>query len=279
MNWDRGRNQYDLHPVVRNYAVHCLPVAEMEQIGRKVVDHFTSRPDPPYEAAETMADVRNGLQVARSLVQIGDMKRAYDMIDDKLTTPLWFNLERYDEYLVLVRPYFPDGWTKPPQGLESKGSLGILAANAGVALSQLGRTTDALAVDQYTIPDAVREKSLYSLCNRLRNHCYHLMNAARMEAAERVLLLEEEGAAMSNEEDRACALSQRVDYLMDLGRLTEAEAALDRLKAGPRPTSRARYRLGEVETNLVRLRLCQNRLNEDVFSVAMLAASEGKIEV
>ena len=104
-------------------------------------------------------------------------------------------------------------------------------------------------------------------------------NAARMEAAERVLLLEEEGAAMSNEEDRACALSQRVDYLMDLGRLTEAEAALDRLKAGPRPTSRARYRLGEVETNLVRLRLCQNRLNEDVFSVAMLAASEGKIEV
>src|ERR1017187_4183845 len=42
LNWDRARNQYDLHPVVRNYAVHCLPVAEMEQIGRKVVDHFTS---------------------------------------------------------------------------------------------------------------------------------------------------------------------------------------------------------------------------------------------
>src|ERR1017187_1943747 len=173
----------------------------MKQIGRKVVDHFTSRSDPPYEGAETMADVRNGLQVVRSLVQVGDLKRTYDIIDGEITNALWYNLERYNDYLALLRPYFPDGWTKLPRGLESEVSLGFVAALAASALASVGRTTEALATDQHAILAAIRAESLSDLGVRLRNHCNHETDEHHMQAAERALLLEEELASLDADEE------------------------------------------------------------------------------
>jgi len=277
LNWDRPRNLYDLHPVVRNYAVNYLPTAEREQIGRKVVDHFTSRSDPPYDAAETMADVRNGLQVVRSLVQIGDLERAYSRLDGDLTMALWFNLERYNDCLALLRVYFPEGWSKQPRGVESELSLIVLAVNASALLFDTGRTTEALAIDQFVIPATVQHKGLYNLGASLRNHCHHRIDANRMEAAERALLLVEELAALdSNEENRAMALLLRFDYSLEVGNITEAEAALDRFNAAPRPKSRGFYRPGDAEGRLVDLRLRQNRLDEERLSMAMHAAKEGR---
>src|ERR1035437_10236345 len=277
LNWDRPRNQYDLHPVVRNYAVHCLPVAEREQIGRKVVDHFTSRADQPYEAAETMADVRNGLQVARSLIQVGDLKRAYDVLNGEITNAFWYNLERYNEYLALLRPYFPDGWTKPPQGLERKVSLGHVAGKAAAALSSVGRITEALAADEHAITPAVGEKELSSFAVRLSNHCKHQMDASHVEAAERVLLLEEELAALdTKEEHRPMAIELRFIYSLEIGKTGEAEAALEKFNSVPHPKYRGLYQPGLAELHLVELRLCQNRLDEELLSVAMRHAWEGK---
>jgi tetratricopeptide (TPR) repeat protein len=277
LNWDRPRNQYDLHPVVRNYAVHCLPVAEREQIGRKVVDHFTSRADQPYEAAETMADVRNGLQVARSLIQVGDLKRAYDVLSGGITNALWYNLERFNDYLALLRPYFPDGWTKPPQGLESEVSLGYVAHKAAAALASVGRATEALAADQHAILAAIREESPSSLGFSLQNHCGHQMSAGHIEAAERALLLVEELATLNpDEEHRVMALSKRFSYSLEVGNYGEAETALERFNSAPRPKDRGVYKLGDVELHLCQLRLGQNRLDEDLLSVAMRQALEGK---
>ena len=277
LNWERGRNQYDLHPVVRNYAVHYLPAAEREQIGRKVVDHFTSRSDPPYDGAETMADVRNGLQLVRSLVQIGDLKRASGILWGDLGVALWFNLERYNDYLTLVRAYFPDGWTKPPEGLDDKSSLGILATNAAVSLSELGRTTEALAVDQQAILAAVRAQRLSSLGVRLWNHCEHQLDANHIETAEQALLLEEELAALDSDEGhRAMAIELRFNYSLQVGKIAEAEAALAKFNSVPRPTFRGYYQPGLAERYLVGLRLRQNRLDEELLSVAMRAAREGR---
>lgn len=277
LNWDRARNQYDLHPVVRNYAVHCLPVADRAQIGRRVVDHFTSRADPPYEAAETMADVRNGLQTVRSLVQIGDLQRAYNVIDGELTTALWFNLERYNDYLALLRPYFPDGWAEPPQELESKFSLGTVAVRAAVALESVGRNTEALAADQNAVLALIRAETVSGLGTSLRNHCGHQMGTNHEEAAERALLLDEELAALDPDKDhRTMALLRRFYYSLNTGKINEAEAALEGFNSCPRPESRGLYRPGNAEVYLVELRLRQGRLDENLLSVGMRAAREGR---
>lgn len=277
LNWDRSHNQYDLHPVVRNYAVHCLPAAEREQIGRKVVDHFTSRSDPPYEAAETMADVRNGLQVVRSLVQIGGLELAYEVLDGEITNALFYNLERYNDYLALLRPYFPDGWTKPPQGLESKASLGNVACRAAVALAAVGRTTEALAADQHWILAALLPENLVHLAARLANHCDHQLDAHHFWAAERALILLEELATLDPaKEARVMALSMRFRYSLEVGNYGEAEAALKTSNSIPHPTYRGVYRPGDAELQLCELRLCQNRFDGDLSSVSTNQALEGK---
>jgi tetratricopeptide (TPR) repeat protein len=277
LSWDRAQNQYDLHPVVRNYAVHCLPVAERGQVGRKVADHFTSRADPPYDAAETMADVRNGLQVVRSLVQIGDLQRAYETLAGEITTALWFNLERYNDYLALLRPYFPDGWTKPPRGLEGEESLGVVAHHAAAALEEVGRATEALAANQYAILAAVRGESVSHLGSLLLNDFIDHMVAHHVKAAERVLLLDEELGTLDPDKDhRTMTLLWRSDYSFETGRTDEAEAALERFNSVPRPKYRGFYRPGDAELRLCQLRLRQNRLDEKLLSVAMRQAREGK---
>lgn len=277
LNWDRGNNQYDLHPVVRNYAVHCVLTAEMEQIGRKVVDHFSSRSDPPYDDAETMTDVRNGLQVVRSLLQIGDLQRAYGILDGEITNALFYNLERYNDYLALLRPYFPDGWATQPRGLESKVTLGHVAGRAASVLAQVGRTTEALTTDQHAILAAVCEQRPSTLGVWLRNHCTHQIYANRMKAAERVLLIEEELAPFDSDKGHLReAVEQRIYYSLAIGKVSNAAVALETFNSYARSKHRGTYLPGLAESYLAWLRFRQDRLDEEILSDALRTAREGK---
>jgi tetratricopeptide (TPR) repeat protein len=271
LNWDRLSNKYDLHPVIRNYATYYLPMAERQQVGRKVVDYFNSRSDPPHEKARTLADLRNGLQVARSLLQIGNLERAYQVITGDLRSSLWYNLERYNDFLELLRPYFPNGWTGRAQGLESALDLSVLSSDASVALAMLGRRTDVLGVQQSTIADLVGLKKISGLCVTLGNHGLTLRDLGRIEASERVLQFLEKAAAFSGEDDRILAMQRRFEYFLEMGRITEAEAELRRFR---RPQSRARYLPGPWEAYRVRLRVYQNRLDDETIQVAMTTAEE-----
>ena len=186
-------------------------------------------------------------------------------------------MERYNDYLALLRPYFPDGWTKLPRGLESEVSLGFVAALAASALASVGRTTEALATDQHAILAAIRAESLSDLGVRLRNHCNHETDEHHMQAAERALLLEEELATLdADEEHRAMAILLRFYYSIEVGNYGEAEAALERFSSVPRPKFRGFYQPGLAELCLVELRLRQNRLDEELLSDAMRAAREGR---
>src|ERR1035437_3875416 len=103
------------------------------------------------------------------------------------------------------------------------------------------------------------------------------MDASHVEAAERVLLLEEELAALdTKEEHRPMAIELRFIYSLEIGKTGEAEAALEKFNSVPHPKYRGLYQPGLAELHLVELRLCQNRLDEELLSVAMRHAWEGK---
>src|ERR1035438_10107164 len=196
-----------------------------------------------------MADVRNGLQVVRSLVQIGGLERAHGILSGDLGVALWFNLERYDDYLTLVRAYFPDGWTKPPKGLDDKSSLGIVADNAAEALASVGRVPEALAAGQHAIATALREPDLSGLGVGLWNHCGHQLASGHIEAAERALLLVEELATLGHDAMvSVMAPVLRFNYSIKVGKYGDAETALGRFNSIPRPKAREVYRLGDAES-------------------------------
>lgn len=52
LQFDQRERRYDLHPVVRGVAAGRMLREETQELGRKVVDHFISRPHNPWEQAE-----------------------------------------------------------------------------------------------------------------------------------------------------------------------------------------------------------------------------------
>ena len=78
LQYDRSVDRYDLHPVVRGYAAGRLAAEDRDSLGQRVVDYFSRQSVDPYEKTKTLDDVRNGLQLVRTLLQMGRMSSAYD---------------------------------------------------------------------------------------------------------------------------------------------------------------------------------------------------------
>ena len=103
-----------MHPVVRGIAAGGLQAEEKDGYGQRVVDHFSARAHSPYEEAETLDDVRDGLHIVRTLLKMGRYQQACDAYRGDLSQALHFNLEAYAEVLSLLRPFFPQGWATLP---------------------------------------------------------------------------------------------------------------------------------------------------------------------
>ena len=72
------------------------------------------------------------------------------------------------------------------------------------------------------------------------------------------------------------AIELRFNYSLGVGKIGDAEAALERFNFVPHPKYRGLYQPGAAERHFVDVRLSQNRLDEELLSVAMRAAREGR---
>ena len=120
LQYDAQAKHYDLHPVVRGIAAGGLRQEEKEQYGQRVVDHFSQQAHNPYEEAETLDDLRNGIQIVRTLLQMGRYQQAYNAYWGDLTQALNINLETYAEKLSILRPFFPQGWASLPDSIDER---------------------------------------------------------------------------------------------------------------------------------------------------------------
>ena len=114
MQYNRGSKRYDLHPVVRGVASGWTKADDKERYGQRVVDYFSALPHDPYEQAETLDDLRPGLHVIRTLLNLGHFQKAADAYSGDLSRALLFNVEANAQILSLLRPFFPVGWSVPP---------------------------------------------------------------------------------------------------------------------------------------------------------------------
>jgi tetratricopeptide (TPR) repeat protein len=123
--YDTAGKRYDLHPVVRAVVAGKMGGRETQKLGRKVVDHFTSRSKRAWEDARDVEELSTGMQIVRVLFRMKKFKEAYSIYSDELFSGLFFNIGADAENLSLLRPFFPNGWDAEPVdvGQDDKSNL------------------------------------------------------------------------------------------------------------------------------------------------------------
>jgi hypothetical protein len=276
LQWDRKKNSYDLHPVVRGYAFDILEQTEREDICNRIVDHFQSKPADRYDDAKTLTDVQQSISIFRLLVQAHRFDDAVDFFQGNFVLTLLYSVEAYHETLALLKPLFPDGFQKPPSTLMDKSDQSYLLNEAANALKALNRVSDAQ--EAY-----IASLQLYLVAGSLSNTAIVLLNIAevyfrsgRISAsfAARELSLEIY-EAYENTQGAATPHLAIMGICSLTGLFERAEAAYNAFQQLPIPTDRAIYRPGDAEASYCWLRFYQGRLTGKQLNEAEIIAQSG----
>jgi tetratricopeptide (TPR) repeat protein len=276
LQYDGQTGRYDLHPVVRGIAAGGLRPDERDSYGQRVVDHFSARTHSPYDEAESLEDVSDGLHVVRTLLKMGRYQQACDAYRGGLGTTLLFNLEANAEVLSLLRPFFPQGWGVLP-GAMSEDDGAYLANEASIALSAVGEEKDSLAALGTAL--SARLKAAYwsavGVC--LRNIGVSLWQQNRLAAAHGVDLSNLHLATLTDDKEEIFIDRLFRFYgLGEIGQWANAQSTWDLLDPTGRNWSRASYRPGTAEYYYAQYRFWQGDLLEEHLAHAEKLAKAGK---
>jgi uncharacterized protein DUF4062 len=276
LQYDRQTRRYDLHPVVRGIAAGGLRQDEKELYGQRVVDHFSQHAHRPYEEAETLEDLRDGLHVVRTLLQMGRNQQAADVYRGSLALGLSFSLEAHAETLSLLRHFFPQGWATLPSGVDA--SLGgYLANDAGVALEYIGATEEAIRAYTASLEVDRRRKDWRNLATSVRNVSAALHKENRLARSECHVIYALDIATHSNY--GISLFRARLDrflLLALLGQWTKAMGVWLLLDPMGRDWDRATYRPGQAELHYAQFLFWQGLLTEEHLTKAEELARDGK---
>ncbi len=256
LQYDRQLDRYDLHPVVRGYASGSLEGEDRDRIGQRVVDHFTQQALNPYDQAETLDDLQNGLQLVRTLLQLGRITSAAAECYEGLSRSLLDHLEAAAEALSLLRPIFMRDWTAPSADIPDD-TFSTLATEAADAFQMLGQLEQALTVNEAALQvDMKMGNSHYTWIDlsHIAEICVIQNNLARQE---KYILLE-----LDLSGDMGGARFDRFRQLARIGRWADAEIewrALD--ESGYDRSSFASYQ-GMAEESYAQFLFWQGRLTE-----------------
>lgn len=276
LQYDAQARRYDLHPVVRGVASGCLRQEEKERYGQRVVDYFSEQAHSPYEEAKTLEDVRDGLHLVRTLLQMGRHQQACAVYRGELSNALIFNLEAYAETLALLRTFFPQGWTCLPEALYEDDSY-YLANDAAIALERTGELEEALATYGANLLASLHQAYWLHVRASLHNISTVLTSKNRLAKYNRCLFLALDLAAqLKNEEDIFRARLDRFWALATLGEWSDAATMWQLLDPMGRDWLRAVYRPGEAEYVYALFRFWQEDLREVHLVRAERLAKAGK---
>lgn len=268
--------RYDLHPVVRCVTVGGLGQEEKDRYGQRVVDYFSQQAHSPYDEAETLDDVRDGLHVVRTLLQMGRYQQACDAYLGDLSGALLFNLEARAEVLSLLRPFFPHGWATLPDGLR-KSDGAKLASYVAHALTAAGELNEAIAAFGSALLVNVSAAHWSNVQVELSNISNAFAAKNRLATQQRCGLLVLDLATLADdEEDLFCARYDRFRQLAVTGQSAQAEAMWGLIDPMGRSWSRNVYRPGQAEYHYALFRFWQGNLTEKQLAIAERLSKAGK---
>ncbi len=224
LQWDGRERNFNLHPVVRGVVSGGLAAVDLERHGLRVVDYFTMQSHRPFEEAETMKDVRGGLQVVRTLLKLGRFEQAGDAYRGNLANALESNLEAHAEILSLLQPFFPAGWGELPKNIHVlRGAH--LAHDAGKALDCVSEPRASLSAYNSGLLGYVHNDYWRSAVFLLSSIATNLRGQNRLAQAHRVCVLALEVATLIQSGDEEAILFSRLGLFGDqiqLGQWAEA---------------------------------------------------------
>ncbi len=261
--------------MVRGVASGRLAQIEKETYGQRVVDYFSSRPHNPYEQAETLEDLRDGLHVVRTLVQMGRFQDACYALTGDLTVALLANLEANAEVVALLRPFFPFSWGSLPQQVK-KEDAAYLANYAAVALGALGQMSEELAASETFLAAGLELKDWSLIRTGLMICSDRFVTEGRLAKSEFCLRSTQEAARLTDDqEDLFVAGLALLTSLVRCGRWAEAEAMWNHLDPMGRNWRRGSYRPGYAELTYAFFRFYKGDLLEEHLARAEQLAHEG----
>jgi hypothetical protein len=280
LQYDRFTKRHDLHPVVRGTAAGRLRPEEKDGYGQRLVDHFSAQTHNPYNEAETLGDVRDGLNIVRTLLKMGRYEQAYSAYIGDLENALYSNLEANAEVLSLLRPFFPQGWPVLPSSLDGRQGS-ILANSAGIALAEVYELEESLAAYGASLANDLQRADWSEVCTRLINISVTLHRQNRLARQPRCLISCLDLASLGdNRETIFKARLARFYQLARIGQWEDAMGIWDLLDSMGRDWSRSMYRPGEAEYVYAEFRLWQGGLSEEHLTAAeQLAKGKNRFAV
>lgn len=276
LQWDREKNTYDLHPVVRGYAFDVLEQTERAVICADIADHFRKKPADRYTEIKTLGDVQQSMDIFRALIQAQHFGEALRFYRGDFANALSYTIEAYHEIVALLKPLFPNGFAKPPIGFTSTSDQSYLLNNAAVALILLGRLTEARAalISKMRINLDERQWSNLRICLTNLGETFRDENKLAQAHATFELAMD-----LANVIQGTTHTARALWYLMDIcritGQFTKARAAYRMFQALPIPKDRELYRAGDVEEELCWLGFLEGSLTDSQLSDAHGIARAG----
>jgi hypothetical protein len=276
LQYDNLTRRYDLHPVVRAIAIGGLQPEEKDGFGRRVVDHFSAQTHRPYEEAETLQEVHDGLRIVRTLLKMGHYQEAVDIYRGDLAIALLFNLEAHAENLSLLRPFFSQGWGTLPSAVNEKDAA-YLASVACCSLEEVGEPGESLAANAAGLMLWLRDESWIEVNNSLQNITHILLNQNRLGKADGGSSLSLDLATLINDKQQLfLSRLDRFNLLRTIGLWADAQALWDQLDPMGRDWERSAYRAGTAESCYACFHFWQGSLNEEHLARAEQLARIGK---
>jgi hypothetical protein len=276
LQYDGHARRYDLHPVVRGIAAGGLQPEQRDSYGQRVVDHFSTKAHSPYDEAETLEEVRDGLHIVRTLLKMGRYQQACDAYRGALSRALLFNLEANAEVLSLLQPFFPQGWATLPNAVHESGGS-YLANVAAIALENAGEFGEASAANGAALAVYLRSANWPSTRIVLTNISVSLRAQNRLAQQDRFALLSLNLAMVIGDNEAVFrARLNRFAQLAAIGQWANAQAIWDLLDPMGRNWSRAAYGPGDAEYSYAKFRFWLGDLNEQHLARAEQLAKVGK---
>ena len=246
MQYERGLQTYDLHPVVRGVVSGGLSREDARTIGEGVVDYLSSKPHDPWEEAVSLKDVDAGIRLLQTLTHIGSLDQAFDVFAGELSGALLHNLMAYKQVQQILRPFFTSGLDGDVDLETLSKQSTVLNAMAQALESEdparaLGFSKRALAIDfeeENARAARVRLTVLAALADRLGD----------LEATERLsTFMLNLGEAIGQKEGIFVSLFFLFAFASKCGDVSRANALWARLDPMGRDWSRNNYQGGGLE--------------------------------
>ena len=139
----QDKAHYDLHPIVRKYAYDHL--GDKAAAHETLKDYFATVPKP--DKIESLEDLQPAIELFHHTISSGGYEDALRVYQDRLATPLYYQLGAYDTRISLTQAFFPDGEDNPPR-LKDESAQGWLLTSLANAYDNTGQSPKAAALHE-----------------------------------------------------------------------------------------------------------------------------------